>query len=261
MSTSTAGKQASRIVIITGAAKGIGLACAQHFADLGDQVVLLDQDQDAVSARALDLSHAGNHATGFALDVTNEASVANVITSVMTQFGKIDVLVNNAGIGDQTVATTEQNLEAFDRVLSVHLRGTFLLSREVAKIMLTQRAGSIVNLASIAALAGIAGRNAYSAAKAGIVAMTRSMACEWASQGIRVNAVAPGYVRSELVNKLIQAGALDEEKIRQRTPMGRFGEPIEIAQAIAFLASPQASFITGTTLSVDGGWIAQGAAL
>jgi len=125
--------------------------------------------------------------------------------------------------------------------------------------MLEQGAGAIVNIASIAGLAGIPGRNAYGAAKAGIAAMTRSLACEWARHGVRVNAVAPGYVRTALVDDLVRNGALDSRAIEARTPMRRLAQPDEIAAAITFLASPEASFITGVTLPVDGGWLALGA--
>jgi NAD(P)-dependent dehydrogenase (short-subunit alcohol dehydrogenase family) len=183
------------------------------------------------------------------------------VRDLIARCARIDVLVNNAGIGDQSAATVEQTVEGFDRVLGVHLRGTFLMSRECARTMLAQRAGAIVNLASIVGAAGMPGRNAYGAAKAGIAAMTRSMACEWAAAGVRVNAVAPGYVRTALVEKSERAGTLNVAAIHARTPMGRMGRPEEIAEAIAFLASPQASFITGTVLGVDGGWLAHGATL
>jgi NAD(P)-dependent dehydrogenase (short-subunit alcohol dehydrogenase family) len=178
---------------------------------------------------------------------------------VLERHGRIDALVNNAGVGEQARSTLEQQVDGFDRVLAVHVRGTFLASREAARAMLSQGSGAIVNIASIAGQAGIPGRNAYAAAKAGIAAMTRSMACEWARQGLRVNAVAPGYVRTALVDKLARDGALDTAAIERRTPMGRMARPEEIAEVIAFLASPRASFITGTTLNADGGWLALGA--
>jgi NAD(P)-dependent dehydrogenase (short-subunit alcohol dehydrogenase family) len=245
------------IVIITGAAFGIGWATSQHFANNGYLVVLVDSNVAAAKAKAESL---GPNHFAIACDVGNEQQVKQAIDQAMQIHGRIDVLVNNAGIGDQPVATIDQSMEGFDRVINVHLRGTYLFSREVAPIMITQGAGAIVNLSSITALGGIPGRNAYGAAKAGISAMTRSMASEWATNGLRVNAVAPGYVRTELINRLIQSGALDEAKIKHRTPMGRIAEPVEIARAILFLASDNASFITGATLSVDGGWAAFGGA-
>jgi NAD(P)-dependent dehydrogenase (short-subunit alcohol dehydrogenase family) len=197
-------------------------------------------------------------------DVSDPSSVQSAVAQVVAEFGRIDALVNNAGIGDQIGATLEQNLAAFDRVLAVHVRGTFLMSQAVAGIMLqatstaSQQRGAIVNLGSIASFTGLPTRNAYSAAKAGIVGMTRAMASEWARDGIRVNAVAPGYVRTELIKELERKGAIDAKGIAQRTPMGRMALPAEIAQAIAFLLSDKASYITGAVLPVDGGWNAFG---
>ncbi len=184
-----------------------------------------------------------------------------MVAEVSQRCGGLDVLINNAGIGDTQLPTTEQTVAAFDRLIGVHLRGTFLASREAARIMLAQAQGAIVNVSSIAGLLGLPRRNAYGAAKAGIAAMTRAMACEWGGQGIRVNAIAPGYVQTALVEELVGAGRLDVEAIKRRTPMGRLASPPEIAEAAWFLASPQASFITGTVLSVDGGWTAFGDAV
>lgn len=249
---------APRVVLITGAANGIGWATAQCFAAQGDRVVVLDLNGVLAKTKAAELGAAH---LGLALDVSLESEVMDVIQAIHAKYARIDVLVNNAGIGDQSACTIDQSVDAFDRVLNVHLRGTYLMSREVARVMLLGGSGAIVNLSSIAALGGIPGRNAYGAAKAGISAMTRSMASEWAGQGLRVNAVAPGYVRTELVAKLEQEGALDTDKINHRTPMGRMAEPAEIARSIVFLASSAASYITGATLSVDGGWSALGAAI
>ncbi len=252
----------SPVAIVTGAADGIGWATAQMLAREGYAVALLDTRADAVRARAESL---GAMHAGLACDVTHESAVAQVVSEVQARFGRIDVLVNNAGIGDQTGSTLDQKADAFDRVLAVHLRGTFLMSQAVAAVMLqatpttSGARGSIVNLGSIASTIGLPMRNAYCAAKAGVLGMTRSMACEWARSGIRVNAVAPGYVNTALVADLNRRGMLDGKGIAHRTPLGRMAEPSEIAEAICFLASAKASYITGIVFPVDGGWTAFGA--
>lgn len=252
----------NKVAVVTGGANGIGWATAQRWAQEGYRVALLDLNLEAVQARATEL---GPPHVGLPCDVASESSVAAAIAAVMAALGRIDSVVNNAGIGDQTGATVAQNVEAFDRVLAVHLRGTFLMSQAVARVMLgatpdaTGARGSIVNLGSIASSTGLPARNAYSAAKAGIVGMTRAMASEWARDGIRVNAVAPGYVRTDLIDALERQGALDARAIAHRTPMGRMAAPAEIAEAIVFLGSARASYITGAVLAVDGGWTAFGA--
>ena len=246
----------ARVAIVTGAADGIGWATAQRFAQEGARVVVVDLREDAARARAAEL---GDSHLGLRCDVGSEPDVIAVVRDVVERYGRIDVLVNNAGVGEQAGATVDQSLVGFDRVLHVHLRGTFLMSREAGRAMLAQGSGCIVNIGSIAGEAGIPTRNAYGAAKAGVAAMTRAMACEWARRGVRVNAVAPGYVRTALVDRLEREGALDARAIEARTPMGRMAAPAEIAEAIAFLASERASFVTGTTLNVDGGWLAFGA--
>lgn len=244
------------VAVVTGAADGIGWAAAQRLAEEHAHVVLIDLREEVARDRAAQLGAAH---LGLRADVTSADDVASALAAVTSRFGRVDVLVNNAGIGEQAAPTVEQKVELFDRVLSVHLRGTFLMSREAGRTMLAHGSGSIVNLGSIAAFGGIPSRNAYGAAKAGILAMTRAMACEWARRGVRVNAVAPGYVRTALVEELERKGALDIQAINARTPMGRLAAPGEVAEAIAFLASARASFITGTTLHVDGGWLALGA--
>jgi NAD(P)-dependent dehydrogenase (short-subunit alcohol dehydrogenase family) len=244
------------VAIVTGAADGIGWATAQRLAQDFDHVVVADLRAEAAERRAAEL---GPGHAGYGCDVTREADVTALMQTVHKRFGRIDALVNNAGIGEQTVMTLEQSVEAFDQILAVHLRGTFMASREAARVFVQQKSGVIVNISSIAGWQGHPGRNAYGAAKAGISNMTEAMASEWARDGIRVNAVAPGYVMTDLVKKLIEKGAMNVEDAIGNTPMGRFAQTGEIAEVIAFLASPRASFITGVTLPVDGGWLACGA--
>lgn len=245
------------VAIVTGAADGIGWAVAQCLAGAGYRLVLVDMRAGAVQARVRELP--GEH-LGLVADVTSEEQVRSVVLQTLARWGRVDALVNNAGIAEQARPTLEQDIDAFDRLLQVHVRGTFLFSREVAAVMRKQRRGAIVNLSSIAAFVGLPGRNAYAAAKAGISAMTRSMACEWARWGLRVNAVAPGYVRTQLVENIAAQGLIDLTKIAARTPLGRLAEPHEIADVIAYLLSDRASYITGTTVHADGGWVAFGAA-
>lgn len=249
-------EQTKPVVVISGGAQGIGWATAQCFAAQHYRVVILDKNGELAAERVASL---GAEHRSYEVDITNESQVTDVIEKVIEHCRHIDCLVNNAGVGEQIGSTFEQSYSAFLQVLQSHLSGCFLLSRAVAQQMVQQsQKGSIVNLGSIAADRGIPARNAYAAAKAGISAMTRSMAVEWGAFGVRVNAVAPGYTYTDLVKKLEQEGKVDVEAIQRRTPLGRMAQPQEIAHAIVFLASEQASFITGTTLSVDGGWTING---
>ena len=243
------------VVAITGAGDGIGWATAQVFARNGYRVALLDLDADRASERAREL---GEGHADIGCDVSKETEVRAAFGGIAEKFGGLDALVNNAGIGSPHLPTSEQTVESFERILDVHLTGTFLCSREAHALLAVRQAGSIVNVSSIAGITGLPRRNAYGAAKAGIASMTKSMACEWASVGIRVNAVAPGYVATALVKKLESDGFVDTPRLQRRIPMGRLARPEEIAAAIYFLSSSGASYITGTVLSVDGGWTAFG---
>ena len=247
----------TRTVLITGAADGIGWETAKLFAARGDKVVIADLDGEKSVGRASEL---GDGHLGVACNVTSEEDASQAVAAALDLTGRFDVLVNNAGIGDTSASTLEQTAEHFRRVLDVHLLGTFLMSRIAGEAMAARDGGAIVNFASIAGIIGLPRRNAYGAAKAGIIAMTKSMGSEWGSEGIRVNAVAPGYVRTALVEKLIADGLLNPDTIIGRTPIGRMLMPVEIAEAVYFLASPAASAITGIVLPVDGGWTAFGAA-
>ncbi len=176
----------------------------------------------------------------------------------MGEFGRIDVLVNNAGIST-IVPAEETTLADWERTLAVNLTGPFLMSREFGKEMLRQGSGSIVNVSSVAGLLGISDRTAYNASKHGLIGLTRTLAAEWGGRGVRVNAVCPGWVKTEMDEEDQGAGGYTDADIEGRVPMGRFARPEDIAQAVAFLADPDLSgFVNGHTLSVDGGWFGDG---
>ena len=241
--------------VITGAADGIGWAMARIFADAGFRILIADLDGKKAIERAESL---GKGHLGAGVDVTVQSDADALADLAANSFGRVDVLINNAGIADRHLPTLEQDMDHFDRVLDVHLRGTFLMSRVFGAGMIDRGEGVILNIGSIAGVSGMPRRNAYGAAKAGIVSMTRSMACEWASAGVRINAIIPGYVETALVRTLIEDGKLDDARLRRRIPLGKLAQPEDIANAALFLASPQARYITGTTLAVDGGWSAFG---
>ena len=229
------------VALVTGGADGIGWATAQRFARAGYSVVIADVRKERAEEAAAALG--GDRHLAVHCDVSSEESVKQGIDRILARFGRLDAVVNNAGVGSSHIPTLTQTLEEFQRVLAIHVTGAFLVSREAARLM-GERGGAIVNLSSIAGVVGLPRRNAYGAAKAGVISMTRSMACEWARHGIRVNAVAPGFTATALVQKLEQDGSVDRKRLESRIPMGRMARPEEIAEAVFFLASPAASYIS-----------------
>lgn len=200
----------------------------------------------------------GEHALDFAGDVSDEATVARFVDAVMERWGRVDVLVNNAGISFIAPAETV-SVADFRKVLEVNLVAPFLLSKAFGAVMLRQGVGAIVNVASIAGLVGVSDRSAYNASKHGLIGLTRTLAGEWGGRGVRTNAVCPGWVKTEMDVADQAGGGYTDADIGGRVPMGRFAKPEEIAQAICFLADPELSgFVNGQTLAVDGGWTADG---
>lgn len=246
---------AGRTVVITGAARGLGLGMARRFADAGDRVVLTDIDTQAGAAAAAELAGHGGQVTFQALDVRDPTMVDAMVGAIRASHGAIDVWINNAGIARKGPAETLA-LEDWDQSIAVMLSGAFHCARSAGRVMLEQGRGVIVNIASVNGYQAIEGRVAYSVAKAGLVMLTQALGIEWAARGVRVVGVAPGVVMTELVSQGIGAGTASVAAYERRTPMGRLGEVDEVAEAVVFLASDDASYIVGETLRVDGGWTA-----
>ncbi len=242
----------NKTAVITGASRGIGLEIAQAFIEAGAKVIITGRNQNSINTA---LSKLGEMAYGYSADISKEDEVKNLVKYTESNFNQIDVLVNNAGINPYYKYTENTELSEWSNIIDVNLTGVFLCIREFGKKMLEQKSGSIINITSVAAHTGLSRSGAYCAAKAGVEALTKSLAKDWASQGVRVNNVAPGYVKTDLT-----AGLADNEKLRSmvenRTPMGRFADTTEMAGAVIFLGSDAASYVTGSTLAVDGGWIA-----
>ena len=244
----------SRVAVVTGAAQGIGRRVAEVLADEGYTLALTDLQEATETVAAV--RKRGREALAVSGDVSLEADVAALAEQVRDRFGRVDVLVNNAGIS--FIAPAEDTAaDEWRRVLDVNLTGPFLLCRTFGRMMLEAGAGSIVNVASIAGLRGVADRAAYNASKHGLVGLTRTLAAEWGGRGVRVNAVCPGWVKTEMDVADQAAGGYVDSDIVEQVPMGRFAAPDDVAAAIAFLADPAASgFVNGVTLPVDGGWTA-----
>jgi NAD(P)-dependent dehydrogenase (short-subunit alcohol dehydrogenase family) len=235
-----------QVVVVTGAGRGIGYAIAERFAAEGAQVVIAEINPDTGQSAADRLN-----ATFEPLDVSDAAAVERAVQSIVARFGRIDVWVNNAGVAHKGYAVDLQPAD-WDADIGVMLSGPFYCARYAGQVMLQQRSGCLVNIASVNGLSAQKGRAPYCSAKAGLIMLTKVLASEWAEQGVRVNAVAPGVVMSDLV----QQGLVTEQTYLSRIPMGRMGELNEVVEAVVFLAGDEASFVTGEVLRVDGGWTA-----
>jgi NAD(P)-dependent dehydrogenase (short-subunit alcohol dehydrogenase family) len=249
-------KKGEEVAIVTGSARGIGRAVARTLAERGYRLALndLSEPEDTLG----ELRGLGAEAISVPGDVSEEETVRGMVEAVITTFGRVDVLVNNAGIS--TIQPAEEtSLADWNRTLAVNLTGPFLTCREFGKAMLERGSGSIVNVASVAGLLGISDRAAYNASKHGLVGLTRTLAAEWGGRGVRVNAVCPGWVKTEMDEEDQSGGGYTDADIEGRTPMARFARPEDIAQAVAYLADPALSgYVNGHALSVDGGWAPDG---
>lgn len=241
-----------RTAVVTGAAQGVGFATAALLGRKGYQVLMTDlQPLDGPLAR---LQAEGLKAQAICGDVSSEAFAHELADRVAADYGAADVLVNNAGISLISPAE-ETSLAQWQRVMAINLQGPFLLSQALGKHMLARRSGNIVNVASVAGLGGVIHRSAYNASKHGLIGLTRTLAAEWGGRGLRVNAVCPGWIKTEMDVADQGSGAYGDEDIINRVPMARFARPEDVAAAIAFLAQED-SFVNGVSLPVDGGWTA-----
>lgn len=245
MSTSLEGT----ISLVTGAARGIGRAICLELAARGSDVIAAGRQLDTCEETAAAVRELGRKAVAIALDVADPASIEAGAAAAMKAFGRIDTLVNNAGITRDTLLL-RMSEDDWDAVLDTNLKGAFLLTKAIARDMLRQRSGSIINISSIVGLIGQAGQCNYAASKAGLIAFTKSAAREFAPRGIRVNAIAPGFIQTRMTDALPQA---TQDQMLSIIPLHRFGAPEDVAKATAFLASEDASYITGQVLSVNGG--------
>jgi NAD(P)-dependent dehydrogenase (short-subunit alcohol dehydrogenase family) len=245
-----------QVAVVTGGAQGIGRRTSELLSERGFRLAIIDLHDPAETMDAIEA--ADGEAIGYSGDISDEATVDRFAKEVFDRYGRVDVLVNNAGIS--LISAAEHiALSDYRRVLEVNLVAPFLLSKTFGQKMLDAGRGSIINVASVAGLLGIADRAAYNASKHGLIGLTRTLAAEWGGRGVRVNAVCPGWVKTEMDVADQAGGTYTDADITRRVPMGRFAKPDDVARAIAFLADEdQSGFVNGHALSVDGGWSADG---
>ncbi|MBN2583447.1 MAG: 3-oxoacyl-[acyl-carrier-protein] reductase [Planctomycetes bacterium] len=241
-----------RVAIVTGGGRGIGRAIALRLAAGGAKVALADVLEEPMAETVKLCTEAGSPmAKAYKLDVTDEEAIEKTLDAINEEFGSIDILVNNAGITRDDLLMRMET-KAWDLVLAVNLKGTFLMTRTASRYMIRQRRGRIVNIASVSGLAGNAGQANYSASKAGVVGLTKTTARELAARNVTANAVAPGFIQTDMTDVLSQAV---KEKALANIPLKRMGQPADVAEAVAFFASDEAAYITGQVIAVDGGMV------
>ncbi len=240
-----------KVALVTGGARGIGRAIAFAFAKEGADIVIADVNLEEAQKTAKEIEAIGRGSLALGMDVTDYARVEEGINKILDKFTKVDILVNNAGITKDNLILRMGEAE-WDAVVDVNLKGTFHCIKAASKVMIKQRCGKIINIASIIGVIGNAGQANYSASKAGIIALTKTAAKELSSRNINVNAVAPGFIQTEMTARLPEDL---KQKMKQAIPLDRFGSPEDVAAVCLFLASEEASYITGQTIIVDGGMV------
>ncbi len=240
-----------KVVVITGAARGIGFAIAERMASEGAKIVIFDLQKELVDIAVTKLTNLGYLVEGYEVNVTNAEQIDSAVKIIKKKYGIIDVLINNAGITKDKLLLKMKESD-WDAVMNVNLKGTFLCTQKISRVMLKMRAGVIINISSVIGIMGNAGQANYAASKGGIIAFTKSCAKEFSSRNIRVNAIAPGFIETEMTENL---PAEVREKYAEAIPLSRMGKPNDIANLCIFLASDEANYITGQTIQVDGGLI------
>ncbi|MFI5162852.1 MAG: SDR family NAD(P)-dependent oxidoreductase [Sphingobacteriales bacterium] len=241
--------QTSKIAIVTGGASGLGLATAKRLVENNIQTIIVGRNKQTLADAAKELGELCSYKV---FDLQNLRGIPQLVSEIVTEYGRIDILVNNAGI-NQKKAFTEVSDEEFEEIIKTNLTSVFVLSREVAKQMLKHKSGVIINISSMAAQYGIPYVIAYTAAKSAIEGMTKAMAVELSPEGIRVNCVAPGFITTKMSSNALDSDPERKSKVLSRTPMGKLGEPGDIADSILYLISDAAKYVTGIILPVDGG--------
>jgi NAD(P)-dependent dehydrogenase (short-subunit alcohol dehydrogenase family) len=252
-----AGRVDGKVALITGGGSGIGRATALLFGREGAKVVVADYNAEGGERTVKTIKEAGGAAVFQLADVSNPQDVDALMHSVVESYGRLDCAFNNAGIEGQMAETPDCSIENWNRVIAINLTGVFLCMKYEIPLMLRHGGGAIVNTASAAGLVGLSGASAYVAAKHGVAGLTKSAALEFAQRGIRVNAVCPGFIRTPMVERVLDKGAISEEQIFATEPMHRMGKPDEIAEAVLWLCSDASSFVTGLPMPIDGGYVAQ----
>ena len=239
-----------KVAVVTGASSGLGQQFARALSEQGCDVAILARRKERLEEFSKELKQNGHDCLPVSCDVTDEESIKNAIKTVVDHFGKIDILVNNAGVVEYSSGLHDHTTAQWDKVLDTDLKGVFLMAREVSTIMMKQKYGRIVSMSSVVGVMGNAGQVNYAASKSGIIGMTMSLAREVGSRGITVNAVAPGFIQTAMTDVLSDE---IKEQMKSQIPLGTFGSVQDIANAVVFLASDEAKYITGQTLHVDGG--------